>query len=55
LGETSYAYIRGAGEAQVVAEARGRDAPTPGQTIVLGAPDRELHLFDEAGERVPLA
>ncbi len=56
LGETSYAYIRGAGEAQIVAEARGRDAPSPGQTIVLGAPDRELHfLFDEAGERVQLA
>jgi ABC-type sugar transport system ATPase subunit len=55
LGETSYAYIRGAGDTQIVAEARGRDAPSPGQTIGLGAPERELHLFDEAGERVALA
>jgi len=55
LGETSYAYIRGAGESQIVAEVRGREAPSTGQTVVLGAPDRELHLFDEAGERIATA
>jgi ABC-type sugar transport system ATPase subunit len=52
LGETSYAYIQGGGETQIVAEVRGRDAPSAGDVVALGAPDRELHLFDEAGERI---
>jgi ABC-type sugar transport system ATPase subunit len=53
LGETSYAYVRGPGAAQIIAEIRGRDAPKAGDSIVLGAADRDLHLFDEAGDRVP--
>jgi ABC-type sugar transport system ATPase subunit len=55
LGETSYAYIRAGGETQVVAEIRGRDAPSAGDAIALGAHDQELHLFDEAGERIDIA
>jgi ABC-type sugar transport system ATPase subunit len=54
LGETSYAYVRGGGETQIVAEVRGRDAPSAGDVIALGAPDRELHMFDEAGERIAI-
>src|SRR5579872_110226 len=54
LGETSYAYVRGGGETQIVAEVRGRDAPSAGDVVTLGAPDRELHLFDEAGERIAI-
>jgi ABC-type sugar transport system ATPase subunit len=52
LGETSYVYVRNSGETQIIAEVRGRDAPSAGDSIALGAADRELHLFDEAGERI---
>jgi ABC-type sugar transport system ATPase subunit len=52
LGESSYAHIRLADDAAFVAEIRGREAPDVGDAIVLSAADRDIHLFDEAGQRI---
>jgi ABC-type sugar transport system ATPase subunit len=52
LGETSYAHVRLDGERTLTAEMRGRDAPKAGDSIALSAPDHDLHLFDERGERI---
>jgi ABC-type sugar transport system ATPase subunit len=52
LGETSYAYVRAAEGVTLVAETRGRDAPSAGGAIRLAAAERDLHVFDERGERV---
>jgi ABC-type sugar transport system ATPase subunit len=54
LGETSYAHVRVAEGVTLIAEMRGRDAPKAGDQITLGAPDRDLHLFDERGERIAI-
>ena len=53
LGETSYAHVRAA-DATFIAETRGREAPNAGDPITLGAPDQDLHLFDERGERIAI-
>jgi ABC-type sugar transport system ATPase subunit len=55
LGETSYAHIRVPDGVTLVAETRGREAPTAGEPITLGAQHRDLHVFDERGERVAIA
>jgi len=54
LGETSYAHVRIAEGIALIAEMRGRDAPKAGDPITLGADDRDLHLFDENGERIAI-
>jgi hypothetical protein len=35
-----------------VAEIRGRETPTPGQTVTFSAPAEDIHVFDEAGRRL---
>jgi ABC-type sugar transport system ATPase subunit len=54
LGETSYAHIRGANDVALTAEIRGREAPNAGDAITLGVADRDLHIFDHGGQRVPI-
>jgi ABC-type sugar transport system ATPase subunit len=54
LGETSYAHVRIAEGIALIAEMRGRDAPKAGDPITLSADDRDLHLFDENGERIAI-
>jgi ABC-type sugar transport system ATPase subunit len=54
LGETSFAYVRLAEDVVVTAEMRGRDAPKAGEAISLGVAERDLHLFGEDGECVPI-
>jgi multiple sugar transport system ATP-binding protein len=54
LGETSYAHVRVADEFALIAETRGREAPRAGEAIALSAGDRDLHLFDEHGERIAI-
>jgi len=52
LGEASYAYVRRADEKRLVAEVRGRSTPTVGDCVTFGAALRDVHVFDEAGQRV---
>ena len=52
LGETSYAHVRVASDVTLVAEIRGRGAPNAGDPIALTAHERDLHLFDEHGQRI---
>jgi ABC-type sugar transport system ATPase subunit len=52
LGESSYAHIRLTDDATFVAEIRGREAPNAGDAITLSAPDRDIHLFDDQGQRI---
>ena len=52
LGESSYAHVRRADDKLMVAEIRGRDTPSPGQTVTFSAPAEDIHVFDEAGHRV---
>jgi ABC-type sugar transport system ATPase subunit len=54
LGETSYAHVRAAEDVALTAESRGRDAPKAGDRIILSAHDRDLHLFDEGGQRIAI-
>jgi ABC-type sugar transport system ATPase subunit len=54
LGETSYAHVRATDAVAFIAETRGREAPTAGDPITLGAVDHDLHLFDEHGERIAI-
>ncbi len=55
LGETSYAYLRAGEQSQIIAELKGREIPGIGDVVTLGAAERDLHVFDDAGERVALA
>ncbi|HEY1942766.1 MAG TPA: sn-glycerol-3-phosphate ABC transporter ATP-binding protein UgpC [Roseiarcus sp.] len=55
LGESSFAYIRRADEQMMVAEVRGRQTPSAGDTLSLGADLADVHLFDEAGRRIEVA
>jgi len=55
LGETSYAHVRTGADKALIAEIRGRDAPRAGDAIVLGAADRDVHLFDADGVRIDAA
>jgi ABC-type sugar transport system ATPase subunit len=55
LGGTSYAHLRVADGIALIAEIRGREAPRAGDRIALSAQDRDLHLFDERGNRVAIA
>jgi ABC-type sugar transport system ATPase subunit len=55
LGEASYAHVRRADDKMTVSEIRGRRTPTPGETIRLGAPNEEVHVFDEQGRRLNAA
>ena len=52
LGESSFAHVRRADETLMVAEIRGRDTPSPGQTVTLSAPAVDVHIFDEAGRHL---
>jgi ABC-type sugar transport system ATPase subunit len=52
LGETSYAHVRVAPDVALIAEIRGRGAPNAGDSLALSAHARDLHLFDEQGERI---
>ena len=52
LGETSYAHVRAGADHPLIAEIRGRSAPAAGDSIVLGAADRDVHLFDAEGMRI---
>ena len=55
LGETSYAHVRAAAERPLIAEIRGREAPSAGDAIAFGAADRDVHLFDAEGMRISAA
>jgi ABC-type sugar transport system ATPase subunit len=55
LGETSYAHVRTGADHPLIAEIRGRSAPAAGDSIVLGAADRDVHLFDAEGMRIDAA
>ncbi|MGD1036764.1 MAG: TOBE domain-containing protein [Roseiarcus sp.] len=52
--ESSFAHIRLADGAMLVAEAPGRQTPKAGETVRLGADLHDLHVFDEGGRRVEL-
>jgi ABC-type sugar transport system ATPase subunit len=52
LGEASYAHVRRADEKLMVAEIRGRETPSPGETVTFSAPAQDVHVFDEAGRRL---
>ena len=52
LGETSFAYVRVGDQAQIIAEMKGRAVPSVGDVVTLSAADRDLHIFDDAGQRV---
>ena len=52
LGEASYAHVRRADDKMMIAEIRGRDTPSPGQTVTFSAPADDIHVFDEGGRRV---
>jgi ABC-type sugar transport system ATPase subunit len=52
LGETSFAYVRAGEQSHIVAELKGREVPQIGDVVTLGAADQDLHIFDEAGQRV---
>ena len=55
LGETSYAHVRTGQEKALIVEIRGRSAPNAGDAIMLGAADRDVHLFDAEGMRINAA
>ncbi len=52
LGEASYAHVRRADDKMMVAEIRGRDTPSPGESITFGAPADDVHAFDASGRRL---
>ena len=52
LGKSSYAHVRRSDDKLMVAEIRGRETPTPGQTVTFSAPAEDIHVFDEAGRRL---
>jgi ABC-type sugar transport system ATPase subunit len=52
LGEASFAYLRRADGRMLVAEVRGRQTPTPGETTTLVAAAPDVHVFDSSGLRV---
>jgi len=52
LGEASYAHVRRADDKLMVAEIRGRDTPSPGETVTFSSPAQDIHVFDERGQRV---
>ena len=49
LGEASYAHVRRADDKLMVVEIRGRETPSPGQTVTFSAPAEDIHVFDEGG------
>ncbi len=52
LGEASFAHVRRADDKLMVAEMRGRDTPSPGDSVTLGAPAEDIHAYDAAGRRL---
>ena len=52
LGESSYAHVRRADDTLMVAEVRGRETPSAGDSVVLSAPAQDLHAFDPGGRRL---
>jgi ABC-type sugar transport system ATPase subunit len=54
LGETSNAYLRSGDQGSIIVEIKGREVPEVGATVTLSAADQDLHIFDEAGQRVAL-
>jgi ABC-type sugar transport system ATPase subunit len=52
LGESSFAHVRRADDKLMVAEMRGRDTPSPGDSVTLGAPAEDIHAYDAAGRRL---
>jgi ABC-type sugar transport system ATPase subunit len=55
LGEASYAHVRRADDKLMVAEIRGRDTPSPGDSITFGAPAEDVHMFDAEGRTLAAA
>jgi ABC-type sugar transport system ATPase subunit len=55
LGEASFAHVRRADDKLMVAEIRGRDTPSPGDSITLGAPAEDVHAFDSDGRSLASA
>jgi ABC-type sugar transport system ATPase subunit len=54
LGETSNAYLRSGDQGSIIVEIKGREVPEVGAAVTLSAADQDLHIFDEAGQRVSL-
>ena len=52
LGETSFAYLRISSTSTIIAEVRGREAPSVGETLTVGANGRDIHVFGAGGARV---
>ena len=55
LGEASYAHVRRADDKLMVAEIRGRETPSPGDSVTLSAPAEDIHVFDDAGRSLAVA
>jgi len=55
LGEASFAYVRRSDDKRLVAEVRGRETPSIGDSVTFGAALRDVHVFDGEGRRVALA
>jgi len=53
LGESSFAHVRRTDDRLFVAEVRGREAPAPGERMMLMAAAQDVHVFDASGLRVP--
>ena len=53
LGESSFAHVRRVDGRLFVAEVRGRETPTPGETMTFNAAFQDVHVFDASGQRVP--
>jgi ABC-type sugar transport system ATPase subunit len=52
LGESSFAHVRRRDGKLFIAEVRGREAPTPSETLTLNAKVQDVHVFDAAGRRL---
>jgi ABC-type sugar transport system ATPase subunit len=53
LGEISYLHCATTNDVPLIAEWRGRNTPSVGDTVKLSADPSTIHLFDEHGARVP--
>jgi ABC-type sugar transport system ATPase subunit len=55
LGEASYAHVRRADDKLMVVEIRGRETPSPGDSVTLCAPAEDVHAFNAAGQSLDVA
>jgi hypothetical protein len=46
--------LRSGDQGSIIVEIKGREVPEVGATVTLSAADQDLHIFDEAGQRVAL-